>query len=87
MKKFEIYTARYCGFCRGLKRRLADLKTELDSVEIIYCDVDIERIKARSLKVETIPTLIYYVDDVERKRLDGLILEADIMELLNKEKE
>jgi thiol-disulfide isomerase/thioredoxin len=82
MKKFEIYTARYCGTCRGLKRRLSDIKDQLASVEIIYRDIDVERAKARSLKLDVVPTLIYYNNDVEIKRLEGLILEADILELI-----
>ena len=82
MKKFEIVTARYCGKCRALKRRLIELKDELVEVEIIFRDIDIERSKAKSMHIEGVPTLIYYLDDKEISRTDGTILEDDIRTIL-----
>ena len=82
MKKFEIFTARYCGKCRALKRRLIELKNELDDVEIIFRDIDIERQKAKSLQVEGVTKIIYYVDNIEISRTEGTILEDDIREIL-----
>lgn len=82
MKKFEIFTARYCGKCRALKRRLIELKDELTEVEIIFRDIDIERSRAKQLNLDGIPTLIYYIDEEEVSRTEGSILEEDIRNIL-----
>lgn len=82
MKKFEIFTARYCGKCRALKRRLIELKEELIDVEIIFRDIDIERTKAKNMKIDGVPTLIYYHDGIEVSRTEGTILEEDIRNIL-----
>lgn len=83
MKKIEIYTARYCGTCRGLKKRLIKLKDYLSEVEIVFHDIDVERNKAKKKQIENIPTLIYYLEAQEISRLDGYISEEDILGLIN----
>ena len=51
MKKLEFYTARYCGKCRAIKRRLNDLHQELSDIQIIFHDIDIERTLAKKNKI------------------------------------
>lgn len=82
MKKFEIFTARYCGKCRALKRRLIELKDELTEVDIVFRDIDIERSRAKGLKINGVPTLIYYINEEEVSRTEGSILEDDIRKIL-----
>jgi len=82
MKKFEIFTARYCGKCRALKRRLIELKDELTEVDIVFRDIDVERSRAKSLKINGVPTLIYYINEEEVLRTEGSILEDDIRKIL-----
>lgn len=82
MKKFEIFTARYCGKCRALKRRLIELKDELNDVSIIFRDIDVERSRAKQLKINGVPTLIYYINEEEVSRTEGSILEDDIRKIL-----
>ncbi|PKK95318.1 MAG: hypothetical protein CVV60_01835 [Tenericutes bacterium HGW-Tenericutes-5] len=82
MKKFEIFTARYCGKCRALKRRLIELKDELIEVDIVFRDIDIERSRAKDLKINGVPTLIYYINEEEVSRTEGSILEDDIRKIL-----
>ena len=86
MKKIEFYTARYCGKCRALKRRFIDLKEQLLDVDLIFRDIDIERSKAKAEKVDGVPTLIYYIDEVEVNRMSGSIYEEDIINLIAEEK-
>lgn len=85
MKKIEFFTARYCGKCRALKRRLIDLKDSLTDVEIIFRDIDIERDLAKIKKIDGVPTLIYYLDSKEIRRISGSTYEEDILKLVDKE--
>ena len=86
MKKLEFYTARYCGKCRAIKRRLNDLHQELSDIQIIFHDIDIERTLAKKNKIDGVPTLIYYDDDLEISRMSGSIYEEDILRLIAEEK-
>ncbi|MFA7560984.1 MAG: thioredoxin family protein [Candidatus Izemoplasmatales bacterium] len=86
MKKLEIYIARYCGTCRGLKKRIINIKESLIEVEIIFRDIDIERDKVRKNNIENVPTIIFYIDNQEVSRLDGYISEEDILHLLDEAK-
>ncbi|HQN74893.1 MAG TPA: thioredoxin family protein [Bacillota bacterium] len=86
MKKIEFFTARYCGKCRALKRRLIDLKNLLTDVEIVFRDIDIERDLAKMKKIDGVPTLIYYLDSEEIRRISGSIYEEDILKLVDKER-
>jgi len=85
MKKLEIYIARYCGTCRGLKKRLINIKSSLKEIEIVFRDIDIERVMVRKNSVENVPTIIYYLDNIEKKRLDGYISEEDILKLVSED--
>jgi thioredoxin 1 len=85
MKEFEVYTARYCGTCRALKRRLSDLKDHLSDLKITYRDIDVERDKARRNLIDGVPTLIVYQEGVEVERISGSIYEEDILRLIGKE--
>ncbi len=86
MKKIEFFTARYCGKCRALKRRFIDLKDQLTDIDLVFRDIDIERSRARADKVDGVPTLIYYIDEVEVNRLSGSIYEEDIINLITEER-
>ncbi|MFA7075700.1 MAG: thioredoxin family protein [Candidatus Izemoplasmatales bacterium] len=86
MKKIEFYTARYCGKCRAIKRRLIELKEELKDIDIIFHDIDIERAKARKEKIDGVPTLIFYLSGREIDRMSGTILTEDILNLIKKER-
>ncbi len=85
MIEIEIFTARYCGTCRALKRRISDLKTSLSEVKITYRDIDVERDKVRNKKIDGVPTLILYRDGLEIERISGSIYEEDILRLIGKE--
>jgi thiol-disulfide isomerase/thioredoxin len=86
MKKLEFYSARYCGKCRALKRRLSDLEQELSKIKIVIVDIDIDRVKSRANFVDGVPTLIYYKDEKEVSRVSGSIFEEDILNLIAEEK-
>lgn len=85
MNKIEVFTARYCGTCRGLKRTLSDFQLQHPEVLITYIDVDLERALARKMKVDVLPTLIFYTDNAEYKRLYGSVSMEELKAALSKE--
>lgn len=82
MKRIDFYTARYCGTCRGVKRRLNDLKSSLSGIEVNYIDIDIDKLKFKKNEVDGVPTLIYYVDNLEVNRMSGSLSEEDLLKLM-----
>ncbi len=81
-----MFCARYCGKCRALTRRLNELKPELE--DIIITNYDVEKV-AETIDeyfLEGIPTLIYFEDDQEVRRLLGSIYPEDIRGLINERK-
>ena len=82
MKKIEFYTARYCGKCRALKRRINDLSEELKTIEIEFVDIDICKEKVKKNNVDGVPTLILYIDGLEAKRVSGSIYEEDLLNFI-----
>jgi thiol-disulfide isomerase/thioredoxin len=82
MKKIEFYTARYCGKCRALKRRINDLSDELKAIEIEFVDIDICKVKVKKNNVDGFPTLILYIDGLEEKRVSGSIYEEDLLNFI-----
>ena len=82
MKKIEFYTARYCGKCRALKRRINDLSDELKAIEIEFVDIDICKEKVKKNNVDGVPTLILYIDGLEAKRVSGSIYEEDLLNFI-----
>jgi len=82
MKKIEFYTARYCGKCRALKRRINDLSEELKAIEIEYIDIDICKDKVKKNKVDGVPTLILYIGGEEVRRASGSMYEEDLLNFI-----
>ena len=69
--KLEVFSARYCGFCRSIKKHLALIKEEFIDLEINVFDIDAEKQMVKKRKVVEIPTIIYLEDDEEIRRATG----------------
>ena len=82
MKRIDFYTARYCGTCRGVKRRLKELSANFSGVNINYLDIDVDKQEFRKNDVDGVPTLIYYIDDSEVRRMSGSLSEEDVLKLI-----
>lgn len=85
MKRIDVFTARYCGTCRALKRTLSDFQLQQPEVLITYIDVDLQRTLARKMKVDVLPTLIFYTDNDEYKRLYGSVSIEELQAAISKE--
>ena len=65
------FWADWCGPCRPLAAVLEKLAEETDAVEIVKVNVDQHPELGRRYSVLSLPTLVVFVDGVERKRLVG----------------
>ncbi|XMB72526.1 thioredoxin family protein [Mycoplasmatota bacterium WC30] len=82
-KSILIFTARYCGKCFALKKRIDGLvKDKTYIFEHRYIDVEVEKAEVNKYYVEGVPTLIYFEDNQEITRLTGSIIREDLIELL-----
>jgi thioredoxin 1 len=54
------YTASWCGPCRALTPRLANLSNKYTDVTFVKIDVDENMEAARELLISTVPTVMIY---------------------------
>jgi thioredoxin 1 len=73
--------APWCGNCRALARELA-IFDKKSVVPIVKLDADACPTTADRLKVAAVPTLILFVDGVEKRRLVGFQPAARIAALV-----
>ena len=82
-KSILIFTARYCGKCFALQKRIQGLiKDNTFVFEYRFVDVETEKAEVKKYYVEGVPTLIYFEDNKEITRLTGSIIREDLLELL-----
>lgn len=83
MIKIEKYSGVWCSPCKALNPVWIELKNSNPNVEFISIDVD-EKAEAVALnKVKSVPTLIYFKDNVEVFRSTGLVSKDSIVKKLN----
>lgn len=70
MKKIVRFTASWCQPCKMLARNLEELQTNIP-IEVV--DIDVHPEVAIDNKVRSVPTLVLMEDNVEKKRLVGLV--------------
>lgn len=82
-KKIRLFYTRYCGKCFALRKRITKLK-ESGRFEFSYefINAETEKKQVKKYNIESVPTLIYYEDDVEIKRISGSIYEEALETLL-----
>lgn len=83
MIKIEKYSGSWCNPCRVLNPIWNELNNSNPNVEFVSIDVD-ENVEAVALnKVKSVPTLIYFKDNVEVFRSTGLVSKDTILKKLN----
>lgn len=82
-KEIILFYTRYCGKCFALRKRITKLK-ETNKFEFNYefINAETEKKQVKKYKIDSVPTLIYYEDDVEVKRISGSIYDAALETLL-----
>lgn len=72
------FNAEWCAPCKRLHPILEELAKEDPSLKILSIDVDKNTSIAESMKVEALPTLIYYVDGKQVFQQVGLLTKEEL---------
>lgn len=81
-----VFWADWCGPCKLMLHMLPELndKFDYDAVCFAKCDVDASYGEdiTRLYNITNVPTLLFYKDGVLEKRVNGLILQDDLEEII-----
>jgi len=82
-KKILFFTARYCGKCFAIKKRINRLIEE-NLFDVDYQIIDIEQDPKMTKKYEVVgvPTTILVIDGVVQKTVKGSLYREDIIDLV-----
>ena len=82
-RKLLFFTARYCGKCFAIKKRINKLIVQ-KQFNIDYEVIDVEKNKEsiEKYKLEGVPTTIILEDGKEIKRVYGSLYMEDLIELV-----
>jgi thioredoxin 1 len=70
MRKILRFTASWCQPCKNLAKQLEEIDTGLP-IEVIDIDVDTEL--AMDYGIRSVPTLVIVEENIEVKRMTGLV--------------
>lgn len=88
MKKVKVidFYADWCQPCKMVLPIINQLIEEFkdnEQVEVVKINVDENSELAKSNSVRSIPTIIFYVDDVETHRINGATNKKTILDKIN----
>ena len=78
------YFATWCMPCKMLSPILEEVAEADKDLEIIKVDIDQFEEEAMMDGIRSVPTLIYYKDGKEQKRVSGVHSKEEILEIMNK---
>ncbi len=79
------FFANWCGPCRMMSPILEEVQGELgEKIAIYKVDVDQDEKLARSFGIMSIPTLILFVDGVQKEKHIGLWMKDDLVQTVKK---
>jgi thioredoxin 1 len=82
----KVY-ANWCGPCKLLKTRFHKWEEEFGSDEVNFFEIDRDNDKEFStkiLKIEALPTILFFMNGKEVNRIRGLSSRIKFMEVLDK---
>jgi thioredoxin 1 len=71
MKTIFYFTAEWCNPCKQTRPFVEELIQETEELTVFFIDVDVEHKLANDLSVRSVPTLILFEDNREKKRVSG----------------
>ncbi|MCP3901303.1 MAG: thioredoxin [Desulfobacteraceae bacterium] len=78
------FSASWCGPCKAMEPIIKTMINKYkDKVSIIEIDIDTHKKLATSYMVQSIPTLIFFRDGLEVKRLVGVQSESVLEQSMN----
>ena len=78
------YFATWCMPCKMLSPILEEVAEEDKEVTIVKVDIDEFEQEAVMAGIRSVPTLVYYKDGKEAKRVSGVHSKEEILEIINK---
>ena len=82
MIKILDFYADWCGPCRMMNPIVEELKQEHPDVEFWKIDVEANQDVAIAHNIQSIPTFLFYKDEVLVKRMTGFIPKYKIKDIL-----
>ena len=77
------FWAPWCGPCRMLMSVLEDISYEDNNIVILKINTDENMGIADKLKIKSVPTLVFFKDNIETYRHIGIATKAQILEEFN----
>ena len=78
------YFATWCMPCKMLSPILEEVAEADKEVTIVKVDIDEFEQEAVMAGIRSVPTLVYYKDGKEAKRVSGVHTKEEILEIMNK---
>ena len=78
------YFATWCMPCKMLSPILEEVAEADKEVTIVKVDIDEFEQEAVMAGIRSVPTLVYYKDGKETKRVSGVHTKEEILEIINK---
>lgn len=78
------YFATWCMPCKMLSPILEEVAEADKEVTIVKVDIDEFEQEAVMAGIRSVPTLVYYKDGKEAKRVSGVHSKEEILEIINK---
>jgi len=83
MVKVKRFTAAWCGPCRQLAPLFEQIKTSFPDVVFETIDVDTSPEEVQEYYITSVPTVIFFKDNMAKQRFTGLQAKSMYVDTIN----